>query len=262
VLFGSKVASRHPQTRMRAVRFATDRAEDFLDEQLYEGPAFKLLELAMDFLKRHVPISSEFREGQLQRESKPWYPFSALREGLVNALVHRDYAAFSGSVSVNVYPDRVEIWNTGKLPRGLSPRDLLLTSHSSILVNPDIGHVFYLHELMERVGRGTYKIAQECRDLGMRLPEWKNVGAGVRLTMFAAKAGAPTSFDLNERQKELLSTLQPGDQIRVAEFVVRFGHGITDRQSRRDLKDLEGYGFLVRHGAGSKTTYQRTKQML
>lgn len=260
VLFGKKVALRHPQTRLRAVCYSTDRADDFLDEQLYEGPAFKLLEDAMAFLKRHVAIAAEFREGQLPRESKPKYPFNALREGMVNALVHRDYAAFSGSISISIYTDRVEIGNTGRLPRGISPRDLVLASHPSILVNPDIGHVFYLHELMERVGRGTYKIAQDCRDLGMRQPEWKNVGAGVRLTMFAAKAGTPTIIHLNERQKELLAALKPGEQIRIREYVERFAQGITDRQARRDLTDLEGYGLLIRHGVTSKTTYERTQE--
>jgi ATP-dependent DNA helicase RecG len=259
VLFGNKVALRHPQTRMRAVCYATDRADDFLDEQLYEGPAFKLLESGMAFLRRHVSIAAEFHEGQVPRESKPRYPFNALREALVNALVHRDYAAFSGSVSVSIYPERIEFWNTGKLPQGISPRDLLLATHPSILVNPDIGHVFYLHELMERVGRGTFTIAQECRELRMRRPEWKNVAFGVRLTMFAAQAGA-ASVDLNGRQSELLDALKPGEEIRVPEFVVRFGQGITDRQARRDLADLEGYGFLVRHGVGSKTRYHRTKK--
>jgi ATP-dependent DNA helicase RecG len=220
-----------------------------------------LLEDGIAFLKRHVAIGAEFHEGKLPRISKPQFPFDALREALVNALVHRDYAAFSGSVSVNIYPERVEFWNTGKLPRGITPRDLLLASHPSILVNPDVGHVFYLHELMERVGRGTFKIAQECRDLGMRVPEWKNVGSGVRLTMFAAKAGAAL-LDLNERQKELLEALKPGEQIRVPEFVQRFGHGVTERQARRDLADLEGYGLLVRHGAGPKTSYAKTERTL
>lgn len=260
VLFGKRVAQRHPQTRLRAVCYATDRADNFLDEQLFEGPAFRLLEDAMAFFKRHVVIAAEFHEGQLARESKPRYPFNSIREALVNALVHRDYAAFSGSVSVSVYTDRVEIWNTGKLPRGISPRDLVLASHSSILVNPDIAHVFYLHELMERVGRGTYKIAQECRDFGMRLPEWKNMRAGVRLTLFAAKAGTPT-IDLNDRQKKLLAALRPGEEIRVPEYVERFSLGITDRHARRDLADLENGGFLVRYGAGSRTIYERTKKV-
>jgi ATP-dependent DNA helicase RecG len=260
VLFGKGVALRHPQTRLRAVRYSTDRAHDFLDEQLYEGPAFQLLEDAMAFLRRHTPIGAEFRAGQLTRDTRPMYPFNALREGLVNALVHRDYAAFSGSVSVSIYPDRIEIWNTGRLPRGISPRDLPLASHPSILVNPDIGHVFYLHELMERVGRGTYKIAQECRSFGMRVPEWKNVGSGVRLTLYAARGDEPARPDLNERQRELLAALGAGEQIRVPDYVERFGRGITTRQARRDLSDLEGYGFLVRHGAGPKTAYERTRQ--
>ncbi len=206
-------------------------------------------------------IAASFRDGQLSRESKPRYPFNSLREGLVNALVHRDYAAFSGGVSVSVYTDRVEIWNSGKLPRGISPRDLMQASHSSILVNPDIAHVFYLHELMERVGRGTYKIGQECRDFGMRPPEWKNAGAGVRLTLFAAGVGIP-AINLNNRQQELLATLVYGEAIRVPQYVERFGQGITDRQARRDLSDLENAGFLARHGAGSKTTYERTEKAL
>ncbi len=113
---------------------------------------------------------------------------------------------------------------------------------------------------MERVGRGTYKIAQECRSLGMRVPEWKNLGAGVRLTLFAARGGQPASPDLNDRQRGLLEALEAGEQIRVPDYVRRFGHGITTRQARRDLSDLEGYGLLVRHGAGPKTTYERTRQ--
>jgi ATP-dependent DNA helicase RecG len=258
VLFGKHVARRHPQTRLRAVAYATDRADDFTDEQLFEGPAFRMLEDTMAFLRRNVPIASEFHSGKLPRDTKPKYPFNALREGLVNALVHRDYASFSGSVSVSIYPDRVEIWNTGRLPRGISPRDLLLPSHPSILVNPDIGHIFYLHELMERVGRGTYKIAQECREHGLRLPEWKNAEAGVRLTLFAA-AGGDT---LNDRQRKLLDALKPGELIRVSEYVERFGKGVTDRQARRDLTDLEGYGLLVRHRAGPKTAYKRTDRPL
>jgi ATP-dependent DNA helicase RecG len=258
VLFGKKVALRHPQTRLRAVCYATDRADDFLDERLLEGPAFTLLENTMAFLRRHVPIAAEFPAGRLPRDSKPRYPFNALREGLVNALVHRDYAAFSGSVSVSVYPDRVEIWNTGRLPRGISPRELLLPSHNSILVNPDIAHVFYLHELMERVGRGTYKIVQECRDMGMPMPEWKNSASGVRLTLFAAGAVAPRPPKLNDRQRTLLDALVVGDQIRMWEFVERFATGVTSRQARRDLSELEAHGFLERRGAGSKTTYERT----
>ena len=234
VLFGQKVSQHHPQTRLRAVNYETDKSDTFIDEQLYEGPAFSILDDAMAFLKRNISIASEFSGDKLARDTKSKYPFEALREGLVNAFVHRDYAAFSGGISVSIYPSRVEIWNSGTLPKGIAPRDLVLPSHASILVNPDISHVFYLHELMERVGRGTYKIARQCGEFGMRLPEWKAIHAGVRLTLFAPVSGR-IQEDLNERQKQLLAALATGKEIRVNEYLEQFGDGITDRQARRDI---------------------------
>lgn len=255
VLFGTEVAQHHPQTRLRAVCYAADKAENFLDEQLFEGPAFRLLEDSMAFLKRNVQVEAVFSGEKLTRESKSRYPFDALREALVNALVHRDYASFSGSVSLSIYSDRVEIWNSGSLPRGLSPRDLTLPTHASVLVNPDIGHVFYLHELMERVGRGTYKIVRQCIESGMASPEWKQINAGVRLTLFAP--GVSSITELNERQQRLLAEMSTSEQIRVKDYLDRFGNGITDRQARRDLSQLEQLGLIRRLGSGSKTTYER-----
>lgn len=260
VLFGRRVALRHPQTRLRAVRYETDRGDNFIDEQLYEGPAFTLLEGVMAFLKRHVPIGAEFRAGQLSRESRPEYPFNSLREGLVNALVHRDYASFSGGVSVSIYPGRVEIWNSGRLPKGLTPSKLRAATHDSILVNPDISHVFYLYELMERVGRGTFKIVQECREMGMKLPEWRDATLGVRLTLYAATGRAGTVIKPNERQETLLKALSVGDKIETREFLKRFGAGISERQARRDLGELKDAGFLERVGAGPTTAYERTEK--
>jgi ATP-dependent DNA helicase RecG len=220
------------------------------------------LEEAMTFLKRHVAIAAEFRLGQLSRETRPQYPFNSLREGLVNALVHRDYAAFSGGVSVSIYPGRVEIWNSGRLPLGLTPDKLLASTHDSILVNPDISHVFYLQELMERVGRGTFKIVQECKELGMQQPEWRNAVSGVRLTLHAATGQLSMPIELNGRQMAVLNQVNTGQSIRLNEFLERFGGGISERQARRHLHDLVNAGFLEITGAGRTTSYKRTDKEL
>jgi len=260
VLFGTSVSQRHPQTRVRAVTYETDRAGDFVDEQLFEGPALTLLEDLMDFLRRHVAIANSFRPGQLRRETKPSYPFYSLREGLVNALVHRDYASFSGAVSVSVYPERIEIWNTGRLPRGLTPRKLEQAQHDSVLINPDISHVFYLNEFMERVGRGTYNILRECKAFGMRGPKWENTATGVRLTFFAATSAMDVIEELNDRQLALLRALKEGEQIQSSEFASRFAPDVTLRQARRDLSQLTSIGLLKRVGSGPSTAFRRTEQ--
>ena len=260
VLFGKRVALRHPQTRLRAVCYETDKGGNYRDEQLFEGPAFLLLEQTMAFFKRHVSIATEFPAGRLSRESRPQYPFNSLREGLVNALVHRDYATFSGGLSVSVYPGRIEIWNSGRFPSGITVAELRRATHASILVNPDISLVFYLHELMERVGRGTFKIVQECRDFGMRPPEWSDKGNGVRLTFHALSARGPVAVYLNERQLALMRDFKSGAVIRAKEYLARCGCEISERQVRRDLAGLESAGYLERRGATTATTYVRTEK--
>ncbi len=259
VLFGRQVAIRHPQTRVRAVCYESDKGNRFIDEQLFEGPVLTLLGMVMAFFQRHVSISSDFESGSLTRSTRPQYPWNSLREGLVNAFAHRDYASFSGGVTASVYPDRIEILNSGRLPKGISVESLRRETHDSILVNPDISHVFYLYELMERVGRGTFKIVQECREYGMRLPEWKSGASGVRLTFFTAERNGRQPLELNERQEELLRHLNAGDKITRQEYAERFAKRVTDRTARRDLSMLEGHRLLDRHGSGPKTVYERTE---
>ena len=256
VLFGRRVGAHHPQTRLRAVHYETDKGGKYLDDQLFEGPAFDLLENAMAFVRRATSVSATFPAESLQRGVRPQYSFNAIREGLVNALVHREYATYSGSVSIYVYPDRIEIWNSGSLPEGITARALHHKSHRSVLVNPDISHVFYLHELMERVGRGTYMIVEESRALGAKTPNWRHSGGGVELTMFAAGSGSIQEL-LNERQNACLASIQEGEEITSADYSETWGGGITPRQARRDLGELVDLGFLQREGSGPATVYVR-----
>jgi len=257
VLFGRRVGAHHPQTRLRAVHYETDKGGIYLDDQLYEGPAFDLLENAIAFVRRATSVSATFPAESLKRGVRPQYSFNAVREGLVNALVHRDYATYSGSVSLYVYPDRIEIWNSGTLPEGITARALHHKSHRSVLVNPDISHVFYLHELMERVGRGTYMIVEEYKALGAKTPNWRHSGGGVELTMFAAGSGSMQGT-LNERQIACLASIQEGEETTSASYIEEWGGNITPRQARRDLSELVDLGFLQREGSGPATVYVRT----
>ncbi len=73
------------------------------------GHAFKLLEEASFFIERHTPIAGNFHRSNFARIDTPQFPPIAIREALINALIHRDYSIRGGAVSVAIYDDRMEI---------------------------------------------------------------------------------------------------------------------------------------------------------
>ena len=120
---------------------------------LYE--VITVLQLNHKFLVRPV----EF-EG-LQRVEKGEYPVSALREMLLNALVHRSY--MGASVQIRVYDGKLSIWNEGLLPMGIDIESLK-REHSSRPRNPKIADACFKAGYIDSWGRGTLKIMEACKD--------------------------------------------------------------------------------------------------
>ncbi len=254
VLFGNRPSLRLPQTRVRVAVYATDKGGDFEDGRICEGHAFRCMEAVFDLIRQHTPVRAVFAKDRLQREERPAFPEFAVREGLVNAFVHRDYAGFEGGISVGLYPNRLVIWNSGALPEGIRLGDLK-KDHPSILRNPDIAHVFYLRRYMERVGRGTQKIIEECKAARLPGPKWESGPGGVTLSLFAGTIPGDTER-LNLRQRKLLKEIQSGSLMKTAEYCERLT--VSERQGRRDLMELEQAGFLEREGEGPATVFRRT----
>ncbi|WP_140850217.1 RNA-binding domain-containing protein [Sphingomonas glacialis] len=258
VVFSKLPARRQPQCRIRVIRFETEKSGDtFLNDQWFDGPLVRSFETAFAAVSTQVPVQHFFPTGQVRREERPQYALEALREGLVNAVAHRDYASFSGGVTVSIYPGRIEIWNSGRLPSGLQPSDLKGV-HPSIPTNPDISHVLYLRRLMEKIGRGTQKIIAASKELGAPSPRWTDKPSGVTLTLFAARESSDAALGLNLRQLELLRGLNAGDQVHPLAYTQSLEGNVSERQARRDLSLLEEAGFLIRRGAARATYYERT----
>ena len=258
-LFSRAPMRRHPQCRVQLLVFADEKSgAEYLDNRVFEGP---LVRACRDLVAAIDPLNSVrsvFRSGEIQRVDQPAYDADAIREGIVNAFVHRDYEAYSGGLKVSVYGDRIEIWNTGTLPQGLKPADLR-RDHPSILVNPDIAQVFYLRGFMERVGRGTELIAKNSRRLGAAAPQWRDTGTGVTLTIFSSHRETASERPPNSRQQALLDALSVGETLALRDYVSAFAPGISDRQARRDLDELVRWGYMAVVGAGPSTAYRRDR---
>ncbi len=260
VFFAKNPALRHPQVRVRATRFAEDKgSNEFLDSRIFQGPLVQVLNKVLDFMERNLPITSHFNNDRIQREDKPQYPVYALREGLVNAFAHRDYTGFSGGLSIGIYPTRIEIWNSGRLPKELKVGDLR-KNHPSLPTNPDIAHLIYIRGLMEQIGRGTQKVINACREHGLPAPKWQDQPSGVTLTLYSAKSAVSDETPLNNRQKALIEALAPGGEIRPKDYRKNFASDVSERQARRDLTVLEALALLERKGKGAGTRYVRAKQ--
>ncbi len=186
VLFALHPEIRHPQVTVRAVYSTKSKTDNIYEDQKnFVGPLCTVLNQTYDFILRNTPTRSDFSTSELKRKDDGLYPFRAIREGLVNAFVHRDYAYFGGGIVVEIFQDRLKIWNSGNFPKGVTPATVA-SGHLSVLRNPDIANVLYLRGFMERIGRGARVILEECKKYGLPDPLWDDSpGQGVTLTFFA-----------------------------------------------------------------------------
>ena len=192
---------------------SSDKTGDtFSDMKSFEGPLHGIFEEAYTFIVRNTPSVSRFIQGNPKRQDSPLYPEDAVREALINALAHRDYSAASGGVSIHIYPRRLEIWNSGPMPDGVTVESPA-KGHISVLRNPDIAHALYLRGLMEKAGRGSVLMVQQCREAGLPDPFWESDSKfGVTVT-FPAPESSPQDTPQDTQQDTQQDAQQDAQQV-------------------------------------------------
>jgi ATP-dependent DNA helicase RecG len=179
ILFGKEPMRFYPNIQVKIGRFGKD-ASDLRFHEVVEGNIVQMLhevqvQLNYKFLTRPVDF-----EG-FQRVEKNQYPIQALREMLLNALVHRTY--MGATIQMRVFDDKLSIWNEGGLPFGLSPEDLK-SEHNSRPRNPIIANACFFAGYIDTWGRGTLKIINSCKEAGLPEPEIKEINGGLSVTLF------------------------------------------------------------------------------
>ncbi|MCC6781369.1 MAG: putative DNA binding domain-containing protein [Planctomycetes bacterium] len=149
------------------------------------GHLFGQVEETLAILKlKYLKAAISYRG--IQREEKLTFPEAAMREALLNAVVHKDYA--SGiPIQVSVYDDQLVIWNPGELPERWTVKQLL-GKHASRPFNPLLANAFFRAGFIEAWGRGIEKIQHECREHGIEPPVYDSEQAGLMVTFRADPA--------------------------------------------------------------------------
>ena len=149
--------------------FNTDDDLAYQDE--IHGPVFEQVEKTMDLLLTKYLQAAISYKGINRIETFP-IPQAALREAVLNAVVHKDYSS-NAPIQISVYNNKLMIWNAGQLPDNWTVARLS-TKHPSQPNNPDVANCFFRAGLIEAWGRGTLKILQECKIAKAATPVFKN----------------------------------------------------------------------------------------
>jgi predicted HTH transcriptional regulator len=181
----------------------------------------------------------------VRRKELPEYPFQAVREAIINAVVHTDYALGGIDIKVAVFDDRIEITNPGFLPFGLTLEAAL--SGVSRLRNRVIGRVFRDLKLIEQWGSGMGRMITACKDQGIRPPRFEEIGASFRVTLFSEPVGKRTVPDWIDPIMKHLSIHK--------EITTKEASKIwktSDRTARTRLRSLVENGLLAEVGTSPK----------
>ncbi|MBA7582783.1 hypothetical protein ES708_24720 [subsurface metagenome] len=180
----------------------------------------------------------------------------ALDEAVINAMVHRDYGDVSGEVTINIYPDKIEITNSGEIPSGILKGKNNFEIYHAVFRNPMIAHMFYLRGKMEKKGRGLPLIKNRFIEYGLKTPEWITQNGYTSLTLY----GIPKP--LTDRMIGFLKKLKIGEQFSREDYENFFEGKISEKTARIDISKLLDRGWLSRIGEGPSTKYIRTNKEL
>ncbi len=209
LLFGQ-----NPQRLVRTAYVQIGRFGDeatILDEKTTSSNLFVQLEQTMQairgyvFVRYDIPKMAAGRSPleDLQRHEVWEFPYDAVREAVLNALVHRDYTSV-GRIQIRVYNDRLVISNPGSLPEALTVSDLF-KEHNSFPRNPAIAQTIYYTQLIEKWGTGTIRMRNACRAEGAPDPEFEARPNEFVVTLRKGRDQAPRQTSAHDQENRVIA---------------------------------------------------------
>jgi predicted HTH transcriptional regulator len=260
LLFGKNPQRFVPSAETKCAHFhGTEVRKPIPSYQVYRGTAFDQVDRAVDFVMARIACAVTPGVGTPASRVEYDLPYNAVREAVVNAVAHRDYTSNAG-VQVMLFADRLEVWNPGELPAGLTP-EKLRHPHASIPRNPLIAEPLFWVRYIEKLGTGTLDMIALCRDAGLPEPEFHQDGGQWVVTLWRdwLTEALVSALSLNHRQRMGLQRLRITKQLSSAEYQELTG--ASRQTASRDLHDLVRKKVLVSRGRGRGAHYIAARKM-
>lgn len=251
LLFGKNPQKYFADALVRIGRFKTPTT--IIGDKWIRGNLFVQVKEAMEAIQSFINVRYEIK-GSLEREDIWDYPLDALREALINALIHRDYLIDTNYTTVKIYEDSIQFYNAGELAEGIKIEDLKKPSHISELRNKLIARAFYLAGYIEQWGSGTYRMTESLKKAGLPEPEFESYFS---FTVWFYKdiytEGKLRELGLSERQIKAVMYVKERERIMNREYQEL--NTVSNKTAYIELSDIVKKGAFARQGVGRNVFY-------
>jgi len=248
ILFGLDRERHFPDAWIQAGRFAGTDKSHIVDRVEIRSLPVRAIEEGIAFVQKHALHGAEI--GAVRRKERWNLPPEAVREAVINAVAHTDYAQRGAPLRFSIFDDRLEVENPGLLPFGLTVEDL--PRGVSKLRNRVIGRVFHALGLIEQWGSGIQRMTAACHDAGLAAPVFEELATRFRVTIATARVGRPL---LDETDQAIVASLATGKGLLTSEIAAAIG--LTPRATRTRLARLVGRGLVREIGTGPQDPKRR-----
>jgi ATP-dependent DNA helicase RecG len=193
-----------PNLEIQMAIFAGPERLTFIDIDRKSGSVTELVEIAEKYIRSNIRWRVVL-DGSIQRKEIPEIPIEAVREAIINSYCHRLYSS-SQNNEVTIHSNRIEIYNPGTFPKGLTPQDFIDGTGRSVKRNPLLAQLMYYSKDIESFGTGLRRIIEACEKAGVKI-EFQMLKLGFAVVFYRP--------DENFLATEKMSTDQINDQINV-----------------------------------------------
>ena len=263
LLFGIEPNRYFPSAYLKVGRFKTPTM--ILDDKEFHGTLIEQLEGVMGWFRDRLETKFVIT-GKPQRDVIWEYPLDAIREIIINAIIHREYQN-NADCQIKLFDDHLDVWNPGILSPLLT-LEALLQDHSSILRNRKIAEAFFYAGLIEKWGSGTTRVAKELQLANMPPPRFSVEGFRFHASIYKStqqvKVETITKLEkLSQRQTKILQILEnnkPG--LKSLEILNLLEEARSERTLRVDLLKLKQLGLIESSGRGRYALWRKNEQCL
>ena len=243
LLFCSALPDEYSYARFRVSRFKAENRADLINSTTINDGLLVMPEKVMDFVRLYMEKRIEI--SALRRKEDYDIPLPAIREGILNAICHRDYSITGSDNKLDIFSDRIEITSPGTLPLGITLQDL--GDGISEVRNRLIVKIFREAGYVEQLGTGIMRIKEACRTNALPEPKFEETGNFFKITIFRSRlALLPDLEDVYEliRQGVPLSSREIAEKL-----------NIHQNTALKRLRQLEEKGLIYKQGSGPRVRY-------